>query len=138
MKCSVEYPYANACGGDGIGDTCIKAMEVITDFKADLGSADTYKKAIFRWWTYVSSTSEPWRASCMRTLFGKAAYCKTVNLAAKFDPHRNCPEPGRMNSTCWVNRNWERDFSILPDEKIDWTQHCPVDPVERMEFEDEQ
>lgn len=138
MKCVTGSIYVkDACGGGpGSRQFCEEANERITDLKADLLNADTQKRAIYYWWKFVSSTSEPWRAYCMRRLLGNQTYCKTVNLAAKFDPHRNCPEPGRTNSTCWLNRNFGSDFHLLPDKETDWTQECKVDPVERMEFED--
>lgn len=123
-------------GGPGSHHFCEEANEVITDLKSDLLSADTRKRAVYRWWKFVSSDSEPWRASCMRSLLGTGTYCKTVNLAVQFDPHRNCPDAGRTNSTCWLNRDFGRQRYLLPTEENDWVQRCPVDPVERMEFED--
>lgn len=69
-------------------------------------------------------------------MLGKEMYCKTVNLVAKFDPHRNCPEPGRENATCWVNRSFDREWYSMPNEEDEWTQRCPIEPVERMEFEE--
>ena len=133
LKCT--YNHNAGCGGSGEGDICVETMGIITDLKSDLASAEMHKKGVYRYWKYVTGYA---RASCMRALLGKATYCKTVNLVARFDPHRNCPEPGRTNSTCWLNRSWEREVYLGPNEENEWTLRCPVDEVRRMEFEDEE
>lgn len=107
---------------------CVETMEAIADFKSELLSADTQKRAVYRWWKWVSGPRE--QSECMNALIGKEAYCKAVNLAAKLDPHRNCPAEGTTNSTCWLNRNFERSWHLFPREAEDWTQRCPVEPVE--------
>ncbi len=135
MKCSNDAYYdKNDCGENGTGNWCHRTMEAITDLKADLASKDTIKKGIYNWWKSVNNGS----SKCMHALLGNATYCKTVNLAAKYDPHRNCPEAGRTNSTCWLNRSWERDPLLLPHEEGEWTRRCPVEEPKRMEFEDEE
>lgn len=86
------------------------------------------------WWEgYINLGPD---ADTAPLMLGKEMYCKTVNLVAKFDPHRNCPEPGRENATCWVNRSFDREWYSMPNEEDEWTQRCPIEPVERMEFEE--
>jgi hypothetical protein len=113
---------------------CEATTEVIADYKSELLDANTQKRAVYRWWKWVSGPRE--QSQCMNALIGKDAYCKAVNLAAKLDPHRNCPPEGAMNSTCWLNRNFERSWHLFPREAEDWTQRCPVEPVDRDTFEE--
>jgi hypothetical protein len=135
MRCTVaDYFEWNACGDTGEDDDlCPATMEAITDFKSELSSADTQRRAAYRWWKFVSSTQE--KADCMKKLIGPETYCNAVNLAAKFDPRRNCPSDGTLNSTCWLSPN-KRDWNLLPSEQADWTQRCKVDEPKQMEFED--
>lgn len=131
FRCSVvEYFTSNVCGGIGENerDMCNQTMEAITDFKSELLSASTRKRAVYRWWQFVSGDQE--RSDCMRKLIGKETYCKAVNVAAAYDPHRNCPDAGRSNSTCWLNRDFERGWYLFPTEEDDWTQRCKVEKTD--------
>lgn len=113
---------------------CEQTTDALADYKAELSNADTRKRAVYRWWKWVSGPRE--QAECMNALIGKDAYCKAVNLAVQMDPHRNCPDAGETNSTCWLNRNFERSWHLFPREAEDWTQRCPVEQRKRMELED--
>ncbi len=129
-----EYFGTNACSSfrklkEGL---CDETTEALADFKSELLNADTQKRAVYRWWKFVSGAQE--QADCMSKLISSETYCKAVNLVAKFDPRRNCPSDGTLNSTCWLNPN-KRDWTLLPSEQSDWTQRCPV---ERVEVEDEE
>ena len=113
---------------------CEVTTEALADYKSELLNADTQRRAVYRWWKFVSGPRE--QSQCMNALIGKDAYCKAVNLAVQMDPHRNCPDAGETNSTCWLNRNFERSWHLFPREAEDWTQRCPVEQSKRMEFED--
>lgn len=136
INCIVGYFEPSTCGrfNKFRPELCSETAEVIADYKAELVNADTRKRAIYRWFKFVSGMQE--QSDCMNLLIGQDTYCKAVNLAAKYDPHRNCPDAGRTNSTCWINRDFSRGWYLFPTDEDEWTQRCKVEKPAEMEFEE--
>jgi hypothetical protein len=121
MSCVTEYGQRDPCGHR---NSCNEAMAAIGDFQVDLADPSTQKRAVYKWWRFVSGTRMD--AGCMRALLSTSTYCKAVNLVNKFDPHTNCPSGGGTNASCWVNRDWEINPLLLKGEEIDWLQSCEL------------
>jgi hypothetical protein len=121
MTCIRGYGSNGACGADDNG--CNETLTQLRDFQVDLADPTAHKRAVYRWWRYVSGA---FNAGCMRALMSTNTYCKAVRLVKAFDPHTNCPSGGGTNATCWVNADYETGPLLQQADKTDWMQSCPL------------
>lgn len=122
MTCLRDYGVAGACGEDD--NTCNATLAAVSDFQVDLSDPSTQKRAVYRWWRFVSAAG--WNASCMKKVLSGGTYCKAAKLVKAFDPQTRCPSGGGTNATCWINRNWELSPLLLKGEHGDWIEDCQL------------
>ena len=124
MTCLRDYgeEVAGACGDND--DTVNATLAAVSDFQVDLSNSSTQKRAVYRWWRFVSAVG--WNASCMSKVLSAGTYCKAAKLVKAFDPQTRCPSSGGTNATCWINRDWEYDRLLLKGEHGDSIQDCQL------------